>query len=81
MKARKENRPLRSDEQKFKDAVRRLTASKIRQGVLVRMPCEMCGTEQDVQAHHDDYYKPLDVRWLCRTHHREHHDNEKNKEL
>jgi hypothetical protein len=66
-------RPYRTDEQKFKDAVRRLTWRKVNQGFLKRQPCEVCGTEEDVQAHHDDYSKPLDVRWLCRKHHREHH--------
>ena len=66
-------RPYRTEEQKFKDAVRGVTARKIRQGILVRLPCEKCGTNEDVQAHHDDYYKPLDIRWLCRKHHREHH--------
>jgi hypothetical protein len=80
IKAKKENRPLRTDEQKFKDAVRKYTVSKIRQGVLIRLPCEVCSTDEDVQAHHDDYEKPLEVRWLCRKHHREHHNNEKNKE-
>lgn len=37
-------------------------------GRLVRQPCETCGRE-DVHAHHDDYSKPLEVRWLCPTHH------------
>lgn len=41
-------------------------------GVLVRRPCEVCGAAE-VQAHHDDYGKPLDVRWLCTTHHGELH--------
>ena len=26
-----------------------------------------------VVAHHDDYSKPLDVRWLCRSHHMQLH--------
>lgn len=40
--------------------------------VLQRKPCETCGSERS-EAHHDDYAKPLDVRWLCRTHHAEAH--------
>ena len=41
-------------------------------GRLVRQPCEVCG-KATVDAHHDDYSRPLDVRWLCRRHHIEHH--------
>jgi ribosome-binding protein aMBF1 (putative translation factor) len=41
-------------------------------GRLVPEPCEVCGTET-VEAHHDDYDKPLEVRWLCRRHHSEVH--------
>lgn len=44
----------------------------IRDGKLVRQPCEVCGSENS-HAHHDDYSKPLDVRWLCSKHHAEHH--------
>ncbi len=41
----------------------------IRDGRLLRQPCEVCGAE-NVEGHHDDYAKPLDVRWLCFEHHR-----------
>lgn len=44
----------------------------IRSGALVRQSCEVCGSEKS-HAHHDDYSKPLDVRWLCAKHHAERH--------
>ena len=43
-----------------------------RRGDLVPQPCEVCG-KHTVDAHHDDYDRPLDVRWLCRRHHVQHH--------
>lgn len=39
---------------------------------LFREPCEVCG-EPDTHAHHDDYLKPLNVRWLCAAHHSQWH--------
>ena len=44
----------------------------IKKGKLTRKPCEVCGAEQ-TDAHHDDYANPLEVRWLCRVHHRQWH--------
>lgn len=40
----------------------------IKSGALIREPCEICGASR-VDAHHDNYSKPLKVRWLCRGHH------------
>ena len=43
-----------------------------RKGILTALPCEICG-EIQAEAHHHDYDKPLDVKWLCRKHHRAYH--------
>ena len=37
-------------------------------GVLTKQGCEVCGNAA-VDAHHECYEAPLDVRWLCRCHH------------
>jgi len=42
----------------------------IRKGTVERQPCEVCGDPKS-EGHHFDYTKPLEVRWLCRKHHRE----------
>ena len=39
-------------------------------GKIKSEPCEVCCVE-NTQAHHTDYRKPLDVKWLCIKHHRE----------
>lgn len=54
-----------------KTSARKAVSLALRDGSLVRKPCEACGVTEKVQAHHADYNKPLDVRWLCFKHHRE----------
>lgn len=44
----------------------------LRFGKVAKQPCEECRREPAV-AHHDDYAKPLDVRWLCQAHHKQWH--------
>jgi hypothetical protein len=44
----------------------------IRDGILVKEPCTICG-KTETQAHHYDYTKPLEVIWLCLKHHDELH--------
>lgn len=45
---------------------------ELKMGRMTKQPCEVCG-ELKVQAHHTDYNKPLEVRWLCVLHHRRSH--------
>jgi hypothetical protein len=35
--------------------------------------CSCCGKEANLHGHHDDYAKPLEVRWLCSSCHRAWH--------
>lgn len=56
-----------SPEQKKKDIARSYLGVYIRRGKINREPCEVCGSK--AEAHHDDYSKPLQVKWLCRKHH------------
>lgn len=49
----------------------RIAHEKERHGLQAK-PCEVCGAPK-TDAHHDDYSRPLDVRWLCRQHHNAKH--------
>jgi hypothetical protein len=44
----------------------------VRIGLLKRQSCEVCGAPR-AHGHHDDYSKPLDVKWLCPAHHAQRH--------
>lgn len=46
----------------------------IRDGRLLKpKSCSCCGIECNPHGHHDDYSKPLDVRWLCHKCHKDFH--------
>ena len=56
-----------------KRAAHIIVGNAVRDGKLTPEPCEVCFTTHDVHAHHDDYAKPLEVKWLCSEHHKEWH--------
>lgn len=45
----------------------------IRDGKMYSEGCENCGADGDTHGHHDDYLKPLNVRWLCAACHHQWH--------
>jgi hypothetical protein len=59
---------ISTPERRLKDLARKMLSLAVAAGWTERQPCEVCG--QPAQAHHPDYAKPLEVRWLCPTHHR-----------
>lgn len=49
---------------------RTVVAQALKSGKLARpQECEDCGHFCGPEAHHDDYLKPLEVRWLCKPCH------------
>jgi hypothetical protein len=65
-------------ERKMKANARAATRAAIKDGRLVRQRCADCvakGVQNDwpVQAHHEDYSKPLEIVWLCNNHHHARH--------
>lgn len=63
--------PLKG-EQRARANARSYLKVYVRRGKVTKGPCVVCGAA-DVLARIRDYAKPLDVVWLCRTHHRAHH--------
>ncbi|WP_287208691.1 hypothetical protein [Mesorhizobium sp.] len=46
--------------------------SALKKGLIEKEPCGVCGAHE-VDGHHDDYNRPMDVRWFCRRHHKQEH--------
>ena len=63
------------------DHAQNMAEYAVRRGIIQRSTsCEECGKSpkckngrSGVQAHHNDYNKPLEVRWLCKDCHHEWH--------
>ena len=56
----------------------KLVGQALKAGVLQPSDrCERCGKvprkRAHIHAHHDNYYKPLSVRWLCNSCHKQWH--------
>ena len=60
------------EKNQIKRAAHIIVGNALRDGKLVKAPCEICG-EKNSHGHHDDYAQPLSVRWLCDFHHNEWH--------
>jgi ribosomal protein S27AE len=68
MRANRKRYSELSELQRQKANARSYANVALNRGQIDREPCEVCESEE-AQMHHEDYSKPLDVRWLCRRCH------------
>ena len=55
-----------------------ITSNAVRDGRLFpAISCSVCMQNEKIEGHHDDYTKPMDVRWLCEKCHKEWHRHNK----
>lgn len=64
-----------SEEQRKKKRCRAYAKYYIRTGLIVKKPCAIEGCDLPSEMHHPDYTLPLKIVWLCRKHHRRHHED------
>jgi hypothetical protein len=62
---------LKKNKQDFPERykARRLLNYAVRTGVIKKQSCKVCKAKI-THAHHPDYSKPLEVIWLCPSHHK-----------
>ena len=70
----KNRKPLKEKvgpEEKIKERARSYTHWALRSG-KIRKPinCEKCGLECKTEIHHKNYFKPMDIQFLCSPCHR-----------
>ncbi len=57
-------------ENKEKRRAHHLVSMNIRLGKIIRVNnCEICNSDRKIEAHHEDYSKPLEIKWLCKLCH------------
>ena len=77
-KAKKKAKDAYNKRHPMKYAAHVITNNYVRDGKLIPESfCSACNSTEKIEGHHDDYTKPLDVRWLCEKCHKEWHRHNK----
>ena len=56
-------------DEKLKQSAHSKIKYLINTGKVIKTACESCGSTLFVEAHHADYNKPLEIKWLCKKCH------------
>lgn len=72
-RSRKERRGKTTRTSNQNKAHKAVSEAKRKGKIVKKDNCEKCNSDFAVIAHHDDYLKPLDIRWLCQACHMQWH--------
>jgi hypothetical protein len=68
------NSRYKDEEFRRKKLARSYVISNVRHGYIDRpTECQQCRSTSSIEAHHEDYSKPLEVVWLCKSCHMNRH--------
>jgi hypothetical protein len=59
----------KTEEFKFKRKARYTAYNALKYGKIIKEPCAMCGSNENIEIHHIDYSKPMLITFLCRNCH------------
>ena len=71
-KAENQKRYRNSPELRMRHEARWQANNALQSGKIIKQPCIKCGNHE-AQMHHPDYFRPLDIEWLCAPCHRNEH--------
>lgn len=57
-----------SEQERAMNKARAYANVYLQRGHIKRGPCEVDGCLEKPRMHHDDFSKPLEIRWLCLKH-------------
>ena len=60
------------EQNSIKRYAQKIVEYAVKRGDIKKKTCEICGGKE-TEAHHDDYSKPLNIKWVCRKCHRRIH--------
>ena len=72
-----EKQASRKREKNIKTKARAILNNAVRDGRIIKpIICECCNEDKRLTGHHEDYSKPLEVKWLCYECHAKEHSND-----
>jgi ribosomal protein S27AE len=78
MRLRRKKHIELADEARKKANSRATLHVNVKRGKVVKSPnCSKCGSKDAIEAHHEDYNRPLNVVWFCRKCHISYHQKAK----